>query len=380
MSNIKVTVCKPDLSVAGQWDALIRRAPANVFMSPIALAAAQATQFANLHVLQASQRLEGEERLVGIWAFEERRAAPLWPTFLAAPPYEYSFLSNPVVDIAVADQVIERFFDAIEHHPALPKVLRLRYLDGSGETYAAIRRVLNARGCRNLKLADRERPFASTAFGIKRTGSTRKKLRQDWNRLSAEGSVDVLNDRTPAVVREAFESYLTMEAESWKGREGTALLCNAHDAAFARRLIGDLAAQQQASVALLRINSRAIAAQVLLYCGTTAYTWKTAFDSEFARFSPGVLLVDKVADALLSGGGIEAIEACSPEGGFMSQLWDGRRTTVDLLVDVGPKDSLNFILAALGERGYAQLRGLRNRIRAAAWSHYPKHKGASASR
>ena len=45
------------------------------------------------------------------------------------------------------------------------------------------------------------RPFATRDFGVKRSGSTRKKLRQDWNRLSALGAVDVVNDRTPEAVR-----------------------------------------------------------------------------------------------------------------------------------------------------------------------------------
>jgi hypothetical protein len=90
--------------------------------------------------------------------------------------------------------------------------------------------------------------------------------------------------------------------------------------------------------------------------------------------------VDRIADDLLCNGGIEAIESCSPEGGFLEQIWNARRTTVDLLADVGTKESLNFILAALGERGYAQLRGLRNRLRAASWSPYPRRKGFAALR
>ena len=81
---------------------------------------------------------------------------------------------------------------------------------------------------------------------------------------------------------------------------------------------------------------------MLLYCGTTAYTWKTAFDVEFSKFSPGALLVDKMTEQLFADGDIEAIESCSPEGGFMNQIWDGRRATVDLLADVGRTKSLGF--------------------------------------
>jgi len=364
--------------ITAHWDALAARAAVNVFMSPAALNAASATKFAKVHVLHAWDRSEPRQ-LVGLWAFEERGLLPLWPAFLAAPPYDYAFVSTPVVDPAVMDDVIAAFFDAIERDPALPNVIRLKFLDAGSEAYQAMLRALSQRASQMLTLSERERPFLAGESEMKRSGSTRKKLRQDWNRLSALGAADVVNDRTSAAVHDAFEVFLTLEAGSWKGAHGTALLNDAKDAAFARRLIGDLAAQGNASVALLRVDGRPIAAQVLLYCGTMAYTWKTAFDAEYAKYSPGALLVDKVTEDLFSAHGITAIESCSPEKGFMAQLWSGRRATVDLLIDVGARRSLNFALAAAAERGYAQLKDWRDRLRAIPWLK-PKKPGLAASR
>ena len=135
-------------------------------------------------------------------------------------------------------------------------------------------------------LSEKVRPYVTREFGVKRSGSTRKKLRQDWNRLSAVGTVDVLNDRTLAGARQAFEAFLALEKASWKGARGTALLSDPADAAFVRRLLQGLAVRQDASVALLRVNGEAIAGQVLMHCGRTAYTWKTAFDAAYAKYSP----------------------------------------------------------------------------------------------
>jgi CelD/BcsL family acetyltransferase involved in cellulose biosynthesis len=379
MGRIEVEIGAPGADVATHWDSLAARAAVNVFMSPAALNAACATKFAQVHVLRAWEASAGEQRLVGLWAFEERGIAPLWPAFLAAPPYDYAFVSTPVVDPAVMDDVIAAFFDAIERDPALPNVIRLKFLDADSEAYRAMQRALSRRASQTLMLSERQRPFLAGESEMKRSGSTRKKLRQDWNRLSALGAADVVNDRAAAAVREAFELFLSLEAGSWKGAHGTALLNDAKDATFARRLIRDLAAQGNASVALLRVDGRPIAAQVLLYCGTMAYTWKTAFDAGYAKYSPGALLVDKVTDELFSAHNITAIESCSPEKGFMAQLWSGRRATVDLLVDVGARRSLNFALAAAAERGTAQLKDWRDRLRAVSWLK-PKKTGFAASR
>jgi CelD/BcsL family acetyltransferase involved in cellulose biosynthesis len=380
MHGISVSICSPGEDIADHWTALTRRGGANVFMNPAALKVAQETGVARIHMLLAWQHGPRSKRLVGLWAFEEKHITPLWPSFLAAPPYNYAFLSNPVVEPEFMNETLAAFFAAIEDERSLPNVIRFRYLDANSDTYAAVLKTLAERGAQTLKLSERERPFVTREFGLKRSGSTRKKLRQDWNRLGGLGAVEVVNDRSREPAQEAFETYLTMEAASWKGAQGTALLCDDTDATFARQFIAGLAAERSASVALLKVDGRAVAAQVLLYCGTMAYTWKTAFDAEFAKFSPGALLVDKMTEQLFATEGIEAIESCSPEGGFMNQIWDGRRATVDLLADLGPRRSLGFKAVVMGERGYAQLRGLRNRLRATSWSVMLKRRGLAASR
>jgi CelD/BcsL family acetyltransferase involved in cellulose biosynthesis len=369
---ISVEIRAPDPALTEHWEALARRADANVFMHPAALSAAEAAG-TKIHVLLA---WEGE-RLIGLWALRERRIAPFW-SFLATPPYDYAFVSSPVIDPKHADAVMPAFLDAIENDRTLPNVIKLKLLDGEGATFRATMNALNARAGERLTLAERARPFLGHESERKRSGSTGKKLRQDWNRLSALGAVDIANERAPQSVAEAFEVFLVLEAKSWKGQSGTALLSEEEDAAFARRLIGDLARQGHASVALLRLDGKPIAAQVLLYAGSMAYTWKTAFDAEFSKFSPGALLIDRVSDALFAGG-IAQIESCSPEGSFMAQLWTGRRATVDMLIDVGSEKSARFALAAAGERLYAVLRRQRDRLRSISWP-LPRRKSLAVTR
>jgi CelD/BcsL family acetyltransferase involved in cellulose biosynthesis len=370
---ISVEIRAPDLAILPHWDALARRAAANVFMHPAALCAAAATGFAKIHVLLA---WDGD-KLAGLWALRERRILPFLPAFLAAPPYDYSFVASPVNDPDHLDAVMPAFFDAIANDRTLPNVIQLKLLDADAPTFAPMMAALNARRGQVLKLSERARPFLSGEAERKRSGSTGKKLRQDWNRLSALGAVDIANERTPDGARAAFEAFLDLEMRSWKGENGTALLSDKKDAAFTRRLIANLSDVGGASVALLRVDGKAIAAQVLLYSGSMAYTWKTAFDAEFGKFSPGALLIDKVTDALFTSG-IAQIESCSTDGGFMEHLWTGRRTTVDLLVDVGAEKSIGFTLALLGERGYAFAREQRNRLRAISF--LPKRKSLAVTR
>jgi hypothetical protein len=300
----------------------------------------------------------------------------LWPALLEALPYNYAFLSNPVVDPAFLRDVIPSFLSAIRNNPLLPKVINLKSLDAEAPSFEMLVSVLTEQGSGQLRLSESTRPFATPEVGVKRSGSTRKKLRQDWNRLSAAGVVDIVNNRAPDT-QEAFETFLKLEAAGWKGARGTALLCDAAGVAFARQMVAALAERGNASVALLCVDGRAIAAQVLMYCGTTAYTWKTAFSPDYAKYSPGALLIDRITDDLFSSAGITAIDSCSYEGSFMAQLWAGRRKMADLLIDVGTGKSLAFSLEAIRQRGYYHLRRLRDRIRARSAPAAPKSKKVS---
>ena len=359
---ISVSICSPSRAIADQWADLAGRASSNVFMDPAALTAASDMNFAKVQMLLAWEEDASPARLVGVWALQMRRIAPFWPVLLEALPYNYAFLSSPVVDPAFVTEVIPAFFAAVARS-ALPNVLSLREFDATSPSYAAVVAAMAALGRVPLLLAQDQRPVVSREAGIKRSGSTRKKLRQDWNRLVALGFVDLVNDRAADAVQPAFEAFLALEAASWKGKKGTALLSDPEDAAFVRRLIGDLAERGHASVALLRIDGKVIAAQVVLYGGTTAYTWKTAYDAKYSRYSPGALLVDKLTEMLFSAPGIDAIDSCSDGSGFMAQLWSGRRPMVDLLIDVGARGSVLFAAEASRRRAYYWLRALRNRLR-----------------
>lgn len=363
---ISVTVASPGQDFTAQWNDLIRRAPGNAFMNPTALKAAFDTMFAVVTVLLAWEEGVDSARLVGLWALQHRNVMTFWPPMLEARPYNYAFLSTPVIDPAFAAEVIPAFFVAIRKNPALPHVVSLKEMDADSEAYAAIQKTIADEHLAHLTLTQTLRPAVTREKGIKTSGSTRKKLRQDWNRLSALGKLEMINERNVEATRVAFEEFLDLEKRSWKGERGTAILCSERDTEFTRRLIGDLAAEGNASVAALRLDGRTIAAQVLLYCGTTAYTWKIAFDGEFAKYSPGVLVVDKMTEQLFAATDVQSIDSCSAQDSFMAQIWTGRKTMVDMVVDVSPTRSLVFGMEAARQYGYERLRDLRDWLRAAS--------------
>ena len=110
---------------------------------------------------------------------------------------------------------------------------------------------------------------------------------------------------------EALEHFLQMEASGWKGRQGTALLCSAADAAFARTAVGALADQGSACIHALTLDRRPVSMQIVLRAGPAAFTWKIAYDETLHDVSPGMLLLEDYTAAFLNDPTIAFVNSCT---------------------------------------------------------------------
>jgi len=224
---------------------------------------------------------------------------------------------------------------------------------------SAILKLLGERGIVPLVLAKHARPFVTREFGVKRSGSTRKKLRQDWNRLTSLGAVEVLNDRTPEGAGQASKPFLRWKKPVGRARRGRRCCPDSRDAAFC---------QETAAAACLRTGrfggaaagqrrgGRRPGADVLRHHGLHL---EDGVRRNYAKYSPGTLLIDRGTDELFAGSDIDAINSCAAETSFMAQLWAGRRNMVDLLFNIGPASSLHYRMEVARHLGYERLRDLR---------------------
>ncbi len=170
--------------------------------------------------------------------------------------------------------------------------------------------------------------------------------------------------------------------KSWKGAGGTALLSNPHDATFARRFIGDMAARGEASVALLKLDGKPIAAQVLLYSATASPTpGRRASIPTSRKLSPGTLLVDKISIDLSTAAQIDAIDSCAAATASWRRLWSGRKPMVDMVMSATPRqspsDSSRFRATSAAREG---LKALRDRLRRTPTPRRPPRRAATPRR
>ena len=104
-------------------------------------------------------------------------------------------------------------------------------------------------------------------------------------------------------------------------------------AAFAREAVNNLAEIDAARIHTIDIDGKAIASMIVLIMNGEAYTWKTAFNEEYARYSPGKLLTAQITDWHLDDANIVRTDSCAvPDHPIMSRLWQEREAMGTLLI------------------------------------------------
>jgi CelD/BcsL family acetyltransferase involved in cellulose biosynthesis len=369
-------------TIRAAWDDLIgRAAEPNVFMDPSLLCvASEANSAAPVHALLAWKTIDDRQRLVGVWAFSIGRPqkSSLPVRMLRGPACPHSHLATPVIDSDCLDETLDAMLDRIARDATLPKIIALEAIATGGPTMAALTRVLAARDSAPCIFESFRRPQLASVLDAKQylehslSGSTRKKLRQHRRRLSEAGSVASVIDSEPEDVRRALESFLALEVDGWKGRQGTAILCSDVDAAFMRAAVSALSALGCASIHSIHVDGHPVSMQIVARCGRAAFTWKTTYDERFQDFSPGMLLLEDYTATFLADRSIAYVDSCAHDDkGFMS-AWSERQTIADLWVDARRGGSFAFRLWSSLQRHYRNLRTFaKNRYLARKRAHRP---------
>jgi CelD/BcsL family acetyltransferase involved in cellulose biosynthesis len=137
--------------------------------------------------------------------------------------------------------------------------------------------------------------------------SLSSRRRQDYRRarrgLERLGKIEVQIHSPGAAALEAYMAEaMQVEAASWKGREGSAMLTNARLSGFFLQLAPRLARAGQLRLCFLRLNGAAIAMQIAAVHGGRWWVLKIGYDERWAEHSPGIQLMwDVLREAFEQG-------------------------------------------------------------------------------
>ena len=285
--------------------------------------------------------------------FHDGRLAGLMPILRSARYYSHllthatgwlhanAFCGVPLVAAELEEEfwrALLAHFDRMAHRALF---LHLPLLPEGGPVAAALERVLAGGTRAHYRAAEQDRALLAGAMSAAdyldaaMSAKKRKELRRQHNRLAEEGTLVCERLEGAAGLAEWTAEFLALEAAGWKGEAGSALASAPETTAlFTRSLAGAAAAGRLERLAL-RLDGRAVAMLANFITPPGAYSFKTAFDEAYARFSPGMLLqLENLA--LLERPDVQWADSCAAQGHPMiERLWRDKRRMVSRNIAIG---------------------------------------------
>jgi CelD/BcsL family acetyltransferase involved in cellulose biosynthesis len=130
----------------------------------------------------------------------------------------------------------------------------------------------------------------------------------------------------------AYDEFVALEREGWKGRAGTALGSSPGHAAFFRAVCERFAAAGRLELLALAAGDRPLAMKCNLRAGEGVFCFKIAFDERFARYSPGVQSELENVERFHSGEAAWMDSCADADNGMINRLWPDRRRISSVLL------------------------------------------------
>ncbi|MEO5708001.1 MAG: GNAT family N-acetyltransferase [Alteraurantiacibacter sp.] len=186
------------------------------------------------------------------------------------------------------------------------------------------------------------------------TGKKRKELRRQQRRLGELGELATQRLCKPVDVARWADQFLALEQRGWKGLAGSALAGSHANAAWFREALVGAAELGRVECLSLTLDGKPLAMLATFLTAPGAYSFKTAFDEDYARFSPGVLLQAENL-ALLDRPGIDWTDSCAaPDHLMIDHIWRERRRIVRHSLAIGgPARQKLFGMLVRHETGFA---------------------------
>jgi CelD/BcsL family acetyltransferase involved in cellulose biosynthesis len=251
----------------------------------------------------------------------------------------YCHVATPLIRNHVASATLRSFFEWLERNHRGCLLMELPGVSGDGQFFQEMVSEFWGRDCfvRSYTRA-LLRPRASAEAYVQAALSSKKRseVRRLRRRLEERGQVASLVLDEKRDTEFASSSFLRLEASGWKGHRGVAMACDGHGRAFFREIIRAGFERRKAIVRALTLDDRPLSMTCDLISQPGCVGFKTAFDENYAAFSPGICLALDHIQLIHARPDIEWFDSGTSAGNdWMSSVWLDKKTVSSILVPTG---------------------------------------------
>ncbi|AYJ87207.1 GNAT family N-acetyltransferase [Sphingomonas paeninsulae] len=250
----------------------------------------------------------------------------------------HAFLGTPLVRAGFERQFWAAILGELDTAKWAPSFFHVCGLVGQGALLSALKAERRADIVHRSERAFLKSNLSSQAYyELNIRKKKRKEIKRLQLRLAELGEVafDRLSAHGPVenwIVETWIAEFLELEASGWKGRAGSALRNDPATKTFFEQSIAGAFAMGKLEILRLTLDGRPLALLVNFITPPGSYSFKIAFDENYARYSPGVLIQLENLK-ILDGTDVEWMDSCAIEDHSMiNSIWAERREIVRITV------------------------------------------------
>lgn len=292
---------------AEQWNALASAAPQHVPMLSHAWVAAflehRVPEGQTWFCVLASDAA-GELVAVMPLVVSSDRKWLLTRTVLRAPSDEHTASGDLLVARGRENDAVPALFHAAFAACRGPRYIMFGHIPETSATLAAM-----CEGARSALPVTQESCGVGAYLGVEGnfadyraslSGNFRSNLNKATRKLGRLSGVKIKFLRGAEATHEDLERFTQVEDASWKGRAGTAIAQSPDLVAFYDTLTRNLAAAGWLEWHFVEADGKTIAGNLAIRCNDALVIWKLGYDDTYAKCSPGSLLFESLAEAVMS--------------------------------------------------------------------------------
>src|SRR5258706_8918943 len=250
-----------------------------------------------LGLIHDAHNPDAPAKLGGLFPLEQiPRYKKLMVSVLSLWQHAHCYVCTPLVRADAARECMVELFRWLRSGGANASLLELRCISGDGRFHKLLVDLSNELGLRSC-ITDiftrglwRERSDKNTLTESAVPGDLRRRLRRKEKRLSERGWVEHLAMRPEDDIGRWIDEFLRVEASGWKGQRGSALASSEGDRRYFTEIATSAFRRGRLLMLGLNFNGCPIARRCAFVAGEGSFAFKTAYDEEFADFSPGAML------------------------------------------------------------------------------------------
>jgi CelD/BcsL family acetyltransferase involved in cellulose biosynthesis len=280
------------------------------------------------------------EKLCGMFPFElasNYRGLP--SRVLRSLRPTYNRLCTPLVHSAFVPECVGTLLDWAEHSRESAPLVEFRFITGEGRVAQELHQQISERHWTALQSDCTTRALfrpmsnADAYLGSALRGKHLKEFRRLEKRLGEGGPTEYRCLERQGDAAPWIASFLELESSGWKGQDGSSLASRTETCGFFREAALEAHRHGQLMMLGLFHRHRPIALKCNLVSGRGSVAFKIAFDEEYARYSPGMLLEIENLRRLHDMPEIAWMDSTAESRHFMiNRLWIDRRTVETLVV------------------------------------------------